>query len=90
MIYDLVVRCKARPMLHAKTLRISGKDKEWVEILAKLLDGTSPFYVLKPGDLSPIGKCATCGTELECEIKETHGKGWQNRHAAIEQKRSTT
>lgn len=90
MTYDLVVRCQARPMLHAKTLRIVGKDKEWVETLARLLDGTSDLYVLKPGALSPIGKCATCGAPLECEIKESRGKAWEQRHAKTEQQRSTT
>lgn len=69
--FDIVVRCQAEPLKHAKVIRISGRDEDFVQTLAACLDGSSELYIYKPGALSPIGKCATCGAALRSEVKET-------------------
>ena len=69
-LYEIVVRCKAQPLKHAKVLRITGKDEEYAKTLAGLLDGTSHLYVYKPGPDSPIGKCGVCGSALGCDVRE--------------------
>ena len=68
--YELVIRCQAQPQKHAKVIRIGDTNKDYVETLAGLLDGTSHLYLYKPGPDSPIGKCATCGGALRSEVKE--------------------
>jgi hypothetical protein len=86
---QIVVRCEKEPGKHAKILRLRPDDshlyafstpKEWAENLARLLDGTSAFYIHKPGPDSPIGKCATCGGKLtvtveEIEVEDAKSKG---------------
>jgi hypothetical protein len=67
--YELTVRC-SNDSNHAKKLRIKDEAKDWVDHLAALLDGSSQFYILKPGALSPIGKCATCGSPVTCLVEE--------------------
>jgi hypothetical protein len=67
----LTLRCAREPEKHAKVLRISAElGKEYAETFAGLLDGSSPFYIYKPGPNSPIGKCATCGGQLSSTIEE--------------------
>ena len=46
------------------------KNKIAAKTLAELLDGSSSLYIHKPGELSPIGKCATCGAPLTAEVEE--------------------
>lgn len=67
--FEITVRCTSDKN-HAKKLRLKEETKEYVDNLAALLDGTSQFYVLKPGPLSPIGKCATCGGQVVCVVEE--------------------
>jgi hypothetical protein len=67
--YEITVRC-SNDQNHAKKLRIKNEAKDWVDNLAALLDGSSRFYVLKPGPQSPIGKCATCGGPVFCLVDE--------------------
>lgn len=74
-MYQIVVRCKRQPDTHAKIIRLrkAGGEPfglEEVEIFARLLDGTSPFFCHRPGPDSTIGKCATCGGELESTVEE--------------------
>lgn len=68
---QITIRCAAHPDKHAKVLRIHEElGLQFAELLAGLLDGTSPMFIRKPGVLSPIGKCATCGGQLTSEVKE--------------------
>jgi len=68
---DLYIRCTREPQLHAKVIRFKPSEaNEVVKTFAELLCGNSPLFVHKPGALSPIGKCATCGAKLEYEIKD--------------------
>ena len=69
-IIRLTVTCTKDPD-HSKLLKIDASlGMEYAETFAGLLCGTSPLYVHKPGPKSPIGKCATCGGQLEYEIEE--------------------
>jgi len=72
---EIVVRCAKQPEKHAKKIRVSSElGMEWAQMFAGLLDGSSQFYIYKPGPNSPIGKCATCGGELSAEITEVEVK----------------
>lgn len=71
---DLYIRCAKEPQLHAKVIRMHGLNRESIEEFANLLCGTSRFFVHKPGALSPIGKCATCGAKLNYEISDRTAK----------------
>jgi hypothetical protein len=67
-ILEIIIRCTAEPDKHAKKLHINySRGKKYVQDLGELLTGTSPMYIYKPGALSPIGKCATCGAALQYE-----------------------
>lgn len=75
--YRITLRCQRQPDVHAKILRLRNTpempgtiDRLYVEGLARILDGTSPFYIYAPGPDSTIGKCATCGGQLESSIEE--------------------
>jgi hypothetical protein len=72
----IIVRCANDPGKHAKVIRVAEQfGMEWAEVFAELLDGTSPMYIYAPGELSPIGKCATCGGKLSSEVKEVDVDG---------------
>lgn len=67
----ILVKCIKRED-HRKILRMRVElGKHYAETLAGLLDGTSPYYIHKPAEGSPIGKCGLCGAPLECEVYET-------------------
>ncbi len=67
-IIEIIIRCTKEPMTHAKKLHLNFfKGEEYARDLGELLTGTSSMYIYKPGALSPIGKCATCGAPLEYE-----------------------
>lgn len=69
--YRLIVRCTEHPGIHAKVFRFKEHfGREYVETLAKLLDGTSPHYIYDPGPDATVGKCATCGASITTEIEE--------------------
>ena len=71
----ITIRCEKEPSKHAKVLRIQGAlGIDMAKMLAGMLDGSSPFYIYKPGPLSPIGKCATCGGELSSTVEEVEAK----------------
>lgn len=85
---QIVVRCEKEPAKHAKILRLRpdtpelygfSTPKEWAENLARLLDGTSAFYIHKPGPDSPIGKCATCGGKLTATVEEVEAKDAESK-----------
>lgn len=66
----LIVKC-VRYQDHRKILRFRSElGLYYVESLAGLLDGTSPYYIHKPAEGSPIGKCGICSAPLKCEIEE--------------------
>lgn len=70
----LTIKCTRDPD-HQKLLKIDASlGMEYAETFAGLLCGTSPHYVHKPGPKSSIGKCATCGGQLEYEIEEVEAK----------------
>lgn len=72
----VTVRCKSHPEKHAKILRVDPQlGLEFAQLMAGLLDGTSPMYIYKPGPDSPIGKCATCGGQLETTVEEVEVRG---------------
>ena len=67
-VIQITIRCVAHKQ-HAKILRLhESVGAVNADIIAQILDGTSPFYFHKPGALSPIGKCATCGSQLTSEV----------------------
>lgn len=67
----IILRCQNQPDKHAKILIIDEcLGIEYAETLAELMDGTSRFYIYKPGPDSPIGKCATCGGQVKSEVIE--------------------
>ena len=67
----LTVRCTHNPD-HAKVLRLDPKLATMgdAEKLARLLDGSSSMYINRPGEGSPIGRCAICHAELETTVQE--------------------
>lgn len=69
----ITVRC-ARNQDHAKVLRLNAKVTSFdtAAVIASILDGTSAAYITAPGANSPIGKCATCGGELETTVEQRH------------------
>jgi hypothetical protein len=67
----ITVRCVREPQKHAKILRCKARlGKRKAEELAELLDGTSLMYIHRPGENSPMGKCATCGAAVEAMVSE--------------------
>jgi hypothetical protein len=75
--FRITIRCKRQPETHAKIIRLRSVphfvrelNRDYVEGLAGLLDGTSPWFIHPPGPDSTIGKCATCGGQLESSIEE--------------------
>lgn len=70
----VIIRC-SKDVDHAKTLRLRADEGKvdttiaLAKLLAALLDGSSPLYLLPPGDLSPIGHCGLCGAKWQCEVK---------------------
>lgn len=73
-IIQITVRCEATPE-HAKVLRLKDRDfpantRAYADSLAKLLDGTSEFYIFPPGPRSPIGKCAVCQGKVTATVEE--------------------
>lgn len=70
-VFEITVRCSSQPTKHAKKIRVDAQvGRAYVDTLAGLLDGSSPFYIYKPGPNSTIGKCATCGAEITAEVQE--------------------
>jgi hypothetical protein len=68
--FQITCRCE-KSENHAKVLRFAREfDREYVEVLAKLIDGSSPHYIYHPGANSPMGKCATCGGKLTAIVEE--------------------
>lgn len=66
----IIVKC-LKGADHRKILRFRWElGRYYVETLAGLLDGTSPYYIHKPAEGSPIGKCGICSAPLKCEIEE--------------------
>jgi hypothetical protein len=65
----ITLRC-IRNGTHIKVLQLHGEaGMDLAEAIARIEDGSSPYYIHKPGALSPIGKCALCGGQLESEVK---------------------
>ena len=65
----LIIKC-AKHQDHQKILRFDEDlNLTFVEILARILDGTSKHYIHKPQEGSPIGKCAICGEPIACKIE---------------------
>lgn len=69
----ITVRC-TRNENHAKVLRLNAQviGFDAATFIAAILDGSSPAYITAPGPNSPVGKCSTCGGELETTIEERH------------------
>lgn len=65
MITKIEYTCKAG---HSQVITYSGMSREFVELAAKLTDGSSPLYVHPPGPESSIGKCGICGAQLTSRV----------------------
>lgn len=61
---------------HAKIIQLKATlGHPIAQMLAELLCGTSEYYIFKPGDGSPIGRCIVCGGgPLTYQIEEFEGK----------------
>lgn len=44
--------------------------RHFAQKLGEIICGTSPMYIYRPGDRSPIGRCAICGAKLSFEIQD--------------------
>jgi len=73
-VIRLKIICEKFPDKHAKVLEMHRMKRRSVKVFAGLLCGDSPYYIHKPGALSPIGKCATCGGKLRYDIEEREEK----------------
>lgn len=72
MGYMIEVVCEGNPE-HRTVLHFADyENRDFVEHLAGLLDGTSSFYVYSPRDYpadnSPVAKCMTCGAWINCRV----------------------
>ena len=58
---------------HVQTIEYSGPNvgsREWAEVQAGLLDGTSSMYRASPiGTDSVIGKCGICKAQIHCTVE---------------------
>jgi len=60
---------------HAKIVRLRASiGMPIAKMLGELLCGTSEYYIFKPQERSPIGRCLVCGSgPLFYEIEEFQG-----------------
>ena len=74
----LKIKCAANEN-HQKILKMGSgasdnpklaKLRHLTNQIAEIICGTSPLYIHPPGEFSPIGKCAACGSRLSYEIEE--------------------
>lgn len=67
----ITVRCR-EDQRHAKVLRFDGQQFSlpMVRAMAEVFAGEGRAFILKPGPLSPIGKCAVCGGKLDATVEE--------------------
>jgi hypothetical protein len=66
----ITVQCAANKA-HAKLISLERSlGRECAETFAALLDGSSRWFIHRPGPNSPLGKCAVCGAQLKCAIEE--------------------
>lgn len=66
----IIVRCKENPD-HAKILRMNAEcPRYYADDLARLLDGTSHFFIHKPGKMSPVSWCGICHGQLTATVEE--------------------
>jgi hypothetical protein len=66
----LTVRCIDKPT-HVQQIKMQT-TREYAELFAGLLDGTSTMYVHPPGPESVIGKCGICGAQIRCVVEEAN------------------
>lgn len=67
-VYEVKATCENG---HSSTICIRGRmAPEAVKLWTGLMDGTSSFYISKPGPESAIGKCGVCGAPFTTEIRE--------------------
>jgi hypothetical protein len=62
----ILARCQACGA--TQRLYLPDHDRPSAEMLAGLMDGTSPLFVHPPGPDSQIGRCETCGGRFRCEL----------------------
>lgn len=55
---------------HKQEMTYRGVSRQQAELFVRLLDGTSPLYVIKPGPDSRIGRCGICSKPFTCDIQE--------------------
>jgi hypothetical protein len=66
----LIIKC-AKHKDHQKILRFDAAiGLAAVGTVAAILDGTSPHYIHRPQEGSPIGKCVICREPITTEIVE--------------------
>ena len=67
MTFIITARCEKG---HEQAIKVNGTDEATVKVWAGIMDGSSDFYIYSPvGKESVIGKCATCGVPIKCEVK---------------------
>ena len=68
MKHKITAVCEAG---HSQEIIIEGLGREYAELQAGLLDGTSPMYIHSPiGTDSVIGKCGICRAQIHCVVTE--------------------
>lgn len=66
----LIIKC-SKHADHQKILRFNEDlDRSILQILARIIDGTSEHYIHRPQEGSPIGKCVICREPITTEIVE--------------------
>jgi hypothetical protein len=64
----ITARCTGKPE-HVQQMTMNC-TREYAELFAGLLDGSSTMYVHPPGPESVIGKCGICRAQIRCVVEE--------------------
>ena len=65
----ITARCTGKPE-HVQQMTMNC-TREYAELFAGLLDGSSTMYVHPPGPESVIGKCGICRAQIRCVVEES-------------------
>lgn len=66
--YKVTAKCENG---HEQSIIYEGMSEEQIKMFAGLLDGSSPFYVIKPEPgKSQIGTCQICGKGFAATVEK--------------------
>ena len=65
----ITARCTGKPE-HVQQITMAC-TREYAELFAGLLDGSSTLYVHPPGPQSVTGKCGICRAQILCVVEES-------------------